>query len=98
MSRAEEMALAGRLRMQSSETEWLEFKQKRCAPEQIGQYLSALANSTCLVDRPKGYLVLGIEDGTHRVAGTNFDPLQSQGEGQPRPALVGGRASTPDGL
>lgn len=74
MSRSEDVALVDRLRMQSSETEWLEFKQKRCAPEQIDQYLSALANSACLADRSKGYLVFGIEDGTHKVAGTNFDP------------------------
>lgn len=81
MSRSEDTALVDRLRMQSSETEWLEFKQTRCAPEQIGQYLSALANSACLVDRPKGYLVLGIEDGTHRVAGTDFDPYRAKGKG-----------------
>ncbi len=81
MSRAEDMALVDRLRMQSSETEWLEFKQKRCAPEQIGQYLSALANSACLVDRPEGYLILGIEDGTHKVAGTDFDPYRAKGRG-----------------
>ena len=74
MSRSQDAALVDRLRDQSSETEWLEFKRRRCVPEQLGQYLSALANSACLVDRPKGYLVLGVDDETHEVAGTNFDP------------------------
>ena len=81
MSRSQDAALVDRLREQSSETEWLEFKRRRCAPEQLGQYLSALANSACLVDRPKGYLVLGIDDETHEVAGTNFDPYKAKGKG-----------------
>lgn len=81
MSRSEDVALVDRLRKHSAETEWLEFKQKRCAPKQIGEYLSALANSACLGDRPKGYLVLGIEDGTHKVSGTDFDPYKSKGKG-----------------
>ena len=81
MSRSQDAALVDRLRKHSSETEWLEFKRRRCAPEQLGQYLSALANSACLVDRPKGYLVLGVDDETHEVAGTNFDPCKATGKG-----------------
>ena len=69
-----------RLRRQS-ETEWLEFKRLRCAPDQLGQYLSALANSACLAEQPKGYLVLGIEDETHRVTGTTFDPYTAKAKG-----------------
>ena len=32
------------LRGQPTETEWLEFKCNRYEPEQLGEYLSALAN------------------------------------------------------
>jgi len=77
LSASRQVALVDRLRRRSSETEWLEFKRHRCAPDQLGQYLSALANSACLVDQPRGYLVLGIEDGTREVAGTDFDPIHN---------------------
>lgn len=67
-------ALVDDLRRQQTETEWLEFKGGGCAPERIGQYLSALANSARLAGRPAGYLVFGVTDGTHEVKGTNFNP------------------------
>jgi ATP-dependent DNA helicase RecG len=31
-----------------SETEWLEFKESRFDPEEVGKYVSALANSAML--------------------------------------------------
>ena len=33
------------------ETEWLEFKQSHGDPQEIGEYISALANSAALVGR-----------------------------------------------
>ena len=35
----------------------------------------ALANSASLLGKPRAYLVFGVEDGTHAVVGTAFDPL-----------------------
>ena len=81
MSMSQLVTLVDRLRGHSSETEWLEFKRQRCAPDQLGQYLSALANSACLVGRAKGYLVFGIDDETRDVAGTDFDPRKAKGKG-----------------
>ena len=69
------------LRGQPTETEWLEFKRNRYEPEQLGEYLSALANSACLADRPTGYLIFGIDDETHEVVGTNFDPYNTKAKG-----------------
>ena len=69
------------LRGQPTETEWLEFKRNRYAPEQLGEYLSALANSACLANRPTGYLIFGIDDETHEVVGTNFDPYNTKAKG-----------------
>lgn len=54
------------------ETEWLEFKANFHSEEEIGERLSALSNSACLLDKSFGYLVFGVEDGTHEVKGTNF--------------------------
>jgi len=56
------------------ETEWVEFKHNKAEPEEIGEYISALANSAALHEKDAGYLVWGIEDGTHKVVGTAFKP------------------------
>ena len=81
MNTAELTALLDRLRAEPRESEWLEFKTNRYEPQAIGEYLSALANSACLLGKPRGYLVFGIEDGTHAVVGTSFDPQAETGQG-----------------
>jgi ATP-dependent DNA helicase RecG len=73
--------LVDRLRSQQAETEWLEFKRSRHEPRAIGEYLSALANAACLANQPRGYLVFGIDDDTHAVVGTQFDPYATKGKG-----------------
>lgn len=75
------VALIDRLRDCPAETEWLEFKRSFHEPEQLGQYLSALANSACLGVRSSGYLVFGIDDETHEVVGTDFDPYTTKAKG-----------------
>lgn len=82
MNTAELTALLDRLRAEPRETEWLEFKANRYEPQVLGEYLSALANSACLAGKPRGYLVFGIEDGTHTVVGTTFDPYTEKGKGE----------------
>ena len=47
----------------------------------LGEYLSALANSACLLGKPRAYPVCGSEDGTRGVAGTVIDPLAEKGSG-----------------
>ena len=56
------------------ETEWVEFKHNNDNPEDIGEYLSALSNSAALHGKEGGYLVWGVEDGTHKVVGTTVQP------------------------
>ena len=82
MNTAELTALLDRLRAEPHEAEWLEFKANRYGPQVLGEYLSALANSACLLGKPRAYLVFGIEDGTHTVLGTAFDPLAEKGSGK----------------
>ncbi len=65
----------------SRETEWVEFKKNFHPPQTIGEYISALANAACLKYKPKAYLFYGIEDGTHEVVGTSFDPYTEKGKG-----------------
>ena len=82
MNTADLTALLDRLRAEPRETEWLEFKANRYEPQVLGEYLSALANSACLLGMPRGYLVFGIEDGSHAVVGTGFDPQAEKGKGE----------------
>ena len=56
------------------ETEWLEFKHNNSAPEDIGEYLSALANSAALHGKNCGYIIWGVEDGTRALLGTTCHP------------------------
>jgi len=79
---AEELnALLEELCLLPSETEWVEFKSNYLSSKEIGGYLSALSNSACLHWKPKGYLVFGIENNTHFVKGTTFDPGKEKGKG-----------------
>lgn len=56
------------------ELEWVEFKQNNGDPAEIGQYISAIANSAALHGESAGFVVWGVEDGTHTVTGTTFSP------------------------
>lgn len=60
------------------ETEWVEFKENKYNPDEIGEYISALSNSACLLKKESGYLVFGVEDQTHRVKGTSFNPVKEK--------------------
>lgn len=60
------------------ETEWVEFKSNNADPEDIGQYISAISNSSALLGKQTGYIVWGVEDGTHNIVGTNFRPRSSK--------------------
>lgn len=66
-----------------SETEWVEFKHNAAKPEGIGKYISALSNGAALNDQAHGYLVWGIEDSTHEILGTDFDPGKAKAKKQP---------------
>ena len=74
----EELLVLAQYRKNAGETEWLEFKtnigESRCSItyEGVGNYISGLSNSACLKYKSHGYLVLGVEDATWKVVGTNL--------------------------
>lgn len=72
------LSLLNELRKLPKETEWLEFKQNNDNPEEIGEYLSALANGAALTGKVHAYLVWGIDNDTHDIAGTTFDPVRTK--------------------
>ncbi|MBQ7710893.1 MAG: putative DNA binding domain-containing protein [Bacteroidales bacterium] len=74
----EELLSEARKRKSAGEREWLEFKtnigESHCSItyEGVGNYISGLSNSACLKYKSHGYLVLGVEDGSWNVVGTNL--------------------------
>lgn len=56
------------------ETQWVEFKLNLHEPAEIGEYISALANSAALAGKAFAYLVWGIADLGHEIVGTSFNP------------------------
>lgn len=81
MNTQELSALLERLRREPHEAEWLEFKENNCEPQVLGEYLSSLSNAACLAGKPRGYLVFGVQDQTHAVVGTQFDPHAAKAKG-----------------
>jgi ATP-dependent DNA helicase RecG len=109
MNQADLVSLIDHLRAYPSETEWLEFKFNHVAPNQLGEYISALANEAALKRKPYGYLLFGIDDTSHSVRGTAFDPYTAKGQGnqdllawltsllQPNPGIETCIVNHPDG-
>ena len=70
------------------ETEWVEFKDSNDEPEEIGEYLSALANSAALNGKAFAYLIWGVENQTHRIIGTKFSPSAAKKGNEPLETCV----------
>lgn len=68
------VSLVHELRASPRETGWLEFKENKADPQEMGEYISALANTAALEGKVHGYLLWGIDDATHEAIGTSFDP------------------------
>ncbi|WP_110954643.1 ATP-binding protein [Anaerosinus massiliensis] len=62
-------------RAHSTELPWGEFKVNKCTqPQEIGEYISALSNTAALYNKDKALMIWGIDDETHELVGTEFDP------------------------
>jgi len=61
-----------------AETAWLEFKQNQSKPDEIGEYIAALANAAALEGKSHAYMVWGVEDGSHDIVGTTFKPHEQK--------------------
>lgn len=72
------ISLVHELRKYPQETEWVEFKENKAEPQEIGEYLSALANSAALCGKAFAYLTWGIENTSHQIVGTTFSPSRAK--------------------
>jgi ATP-dependent DNA helicase RecG len=66
-----------------AETEWVEFKLDNRDPDRIGRTASALSNAATLAEQHFGYLLWGIRNEDHSIAGSNFEPSAEKHKGQP---------------
>ena len=66
-----------------SEREWFEFKENFDNDEELGEYISALANSAAYCGKKHSFLVWGINDKTHEPVGTNFNYDKNAKHGEP---------------
>ena len=76
-------ALIDQLRAEPAEPGWLEFRCNAQQPEAIGKYISALSNAAALMERQAAYVVWGIEDVSHAIVGTTFDPVKARKGNEP---------------
>lgn len=75
---SEWLGILAELRKLPSETEWVEFKHNNDEPDEIGEYLSALANAAALTGKVSAWLVWGVSNDTHEVIGTTFNPTAAK--------------------
>lgn len=61
-----------------AETPWVELKHNNGHPQEIGEYISALANAAALEGKARAYLLWGVDDSSHALVGTTFDPITAR--------------------
>ena len=72
------VSIVQELRKLPRETEWVEFKHNKDNPEEIGEYISALANAAALLGKVNAYVVWGVDNQTHDIIGTRFKPSSTK--------------------
>lgn len=83
MTAARLLSLIDDLRGLSAEHSSVEFKHNNDDPEMIGKLISALSNAARVAELAFAYVVWGVEDGSHAVLGTTFDPTRQRKGNQP---------------
>lgn len=81
MPEAEKIELIYSLVGFPNETEWIEFKEGNGDPARIGRDISALANSAAYLGRDCAYRIWGVQDDTHELVGTSFNPYTKKAKG-----------------
>ena len=78
MTKASFEKLIKKLSSLSKENEWVEFKRNNARPDEIGENISALSNSSALLRKQCGYIIWGIDGDDHALIGTNFLPHKTK--------------------
>lgn len=62
----------------SDELPYIEFKHNNDDPTEIGEYVSALSNSAALFNQEHAFMIWGVDDKTHEIIGTTFEPQKKK--------------------
>jgi ATP-dependent DNA helicase RecG len=65
----------------SDEQEWFEFKENWFQPDELGEYVSAMSNAAAFHLHENAYFIWGVNDKTHEITGTTFNPYRSSKDG-----------------
>lgn len=76
------LKLVEQLVSRSTESQTVEFKQSNDDAFMIGKDISALANAAVMEGRDYAYMLWGVDDSTHEIVGTSFNPLATKHKGQ----------------
>ena len=74
MDEKELQAIVADIQASPTECEWVEIKHNNEDAESIGEYVSALANGAAYMGQSRGYMAWGLDDDTHEIKGTKFNP------------------------
>ncbi len=66
------------VRKNNFELPCVEFKRNNASAQEIGEYISALSNTAALYNKESAYLIWGIDNDTHEIVGTTFDPQEEK--------------------
>jgi predicted HTH transcriptional regulator len=66
------------IRTHGTELPWIELKQNYADPQDIGEYISALSNTAALYNQSHGFVIWGVNDESHEVVGTSFNPQRAR--------------------
>lgn len=82
MDNASLVSLVDQLRRPQRESAVVEFKSNLNEPNELGQYISALANAAVLELQDRAWIIWGVDNETHQVSDTKFDPFNKKAEGK----------------
>lgn len=74
MTSADFKAIVADIQATPRECEWIEIKRDNSRPEMVGEYISALSNGAAYTGQSKAYFVFGLDDETHQIVGTSYNP------------------------
>jgi ATP-dependent DNA helicase RecG len=75
------ISLIDGLLINGNESACIEFKRNWNDSKDIGEYVSALGNSAVLEQQSSAWMIWGVDDKTHEVVGTTFDPSREKANG-----------------
>ena len=76
MDERELKAIVSDIQASPTECEWVEIKHNNYDPQTIGEYVSALSNGAAYMGQSRGYMAWGLDNDTHKIVGTSFNPKE----------------------